>query len=85
MSTAPKLEVHTLAELMAMSRDELDARAHRNLLARQREAFAAVTEARCTPACLATTDRWGECSCVCRGRHHAALWSTSLVPMGDWG
>lgn len=79
------VEILTGRDLMRMTDDEMDARAHRKLLARQRAAFAAVTDGRCTPACVAAVDRWGDCSCACRGAHHADAWSTDLVPMGDWG
>lgn len=83
--TDARLQVTSLAELMRMSDDELDARAHRKMLARQREAFDAVAAGRCSASCVAAVERWGDCSCACGGTHHADAWSTALVPMGDWG
>lgn len=69
----------TLADLADLPADEPAVRAHYRLLARQRDALAALTEGRCTTACAGSANPWGACVCPCGGSHHAALWAPDLV------
>ena len=79
-----ELIVNTVADLAARSDEQRAAAAHHRLLARQRQTHEALSDGRCTTACAGSPNRWGDCTCPCGGRLHAALWATALVPMGDW-